>query len=158
MSVPMSRSCWIVLTPALIKLGEKYRLELVSLKRVECHGDSRGASSGGGVPTGAAFQRSENPLHVVPRKGMVFHGTGPSCSHGSCMGSRGTPKVDAHCWKCVWEMVGTDSDSWLAMRKGVTCCHSRKVRGCGRLLPPSAGGDSRMGSVSPGLLVLSAVL
>ena len=58
---------------------------------------------------------------------MVFHGTGPNCNHGSWIGSSGTPKVDAQCWKWLLETGGgADSGSWADSRKGVACCPSPK--------------------------------
>ena len=53
--------------------------------------------------------------------------------------------------------MGTDSGSWLAIKKQLACCHSRKVRGYG-ILPLNARGESRMRSVSPQVLILSALL
>ena len=55
----------------------------------------RRAKCAAGTPTGAAFRSSKYSLHVVPKKGMVFHGIGPSCNDWSCTRSGGTPKVDA---------------------------------------------------------------
>ena len=160
MFAPMSNTCWIVHTPALIRLGEKNVFELVSLNRVECQGDKRGVSSTDGMPTGAALRKTEKALQHVPRNGKDFQGIGPSCNHGSCMGSRGTPNCNAHWRKCARETAGTDSGSVQDSRKGVACYHRRKVRGCGRLLPPRAGGGGgpKIGSVNPQLLIFSAVL
>ena len=60
----------------------------VSRNHAECQSGMSGTMPSGGVAIGAVFLRSENALHEVPRKGYVFHGMGPSCSHGK-RGQRG---------------------------------------------------------------------
>ena len=93
---------------------------------------------GGGHRRRCRFTR-ENALQDIPRKGYVFHGTGPSCSQGKNLWSNSMPLTLAQARICVLDSAGTAFGSCKDLTKAVACCHIKKVRGWGRLFPPWAG-------------------
>ena len=93
------------------------------------------------------FSEAEKmPCRMSLEKGMSSRdrsqlGQIPSIQRHTCIHAYMCAQVS----RCCLDISGTLCGSCLDRIKGVSCCHSKNMRGCGRMHPPSLGGIAMMG-------------